>query len=89
MRTSKLTVCFVTLCTLAAPALATPVENDRSSEQQSITRKPASAAELDAYGQREKAAAQLEKFEGGRGGTIEITTLIIILLVVILILILI
>jgi hypothetical protein len=94
MRTSKLALCFVMLCALAAPAAAAPAvaapaqPGHVTRTDQAPARAPASAGELDRYAQRERAAEQQQRFEGGRGRQIEATTLIIILLVVILVVIL-
>lgn len=87
MRATTLVVCFAILCSLAAPAAAEPQERDRTAEH-TTTRKPASANELADYAQRERAAKQQRAWKGGRGGQIEVTTLILILLLVILIVIL-
>jgi len=87
MRTTTLVICFAMLCSLAAPAAAEPAQTDRTAEHTTTTR-PASPNELASYAQRERAAQQQLKFKGGRGGQIEVTTLIIILLFVILIVIL-
>ena len=89
MRTSKLIVSFATLCLLAAPLAAAPAEAERpaTTDPSQPGRKPASGAELDGYAQREKAAEKLEKFEGGRGHTVELTTIILVLLIVLLVLI--
>jgi hypothetical protein len=83
---SKLTVCFTTLCMLAAPALATP-QQPAAIVEKSPVRKPASPAELDQYKAREQVAQKIEKFEGGRGRGIEAGTLVVILLIVIIVLI--
>jgi hypothetical protein len=86
MRATTLTVCFALLCSLAAPALAAPGEPDRTAEHSTTpARKAASKAELDRYAQREQASDKQQKFEGGRGQYIEVTTLLIIVLVVLLI----
>jgi hypothetical protein len=85
---SKLTVCFATLCMLAGPAAATPSQPAAQVEK-GPSRTPASNAELEQYAQRERVAEKLEKFEGGRGRSIEIGTLLLILLIVLLILIII
>lgn len=85
MRTSKLTLCFATLCLLASPVMASP-EPDRAAQlDPSPARKPASPEELERYAQREQAAEKLEQFKGGRGGAIELTTLLIIVLIVLLV----
>jgi hypothetical protein len=83
---SRLTVCFTTLCMLAGPALATPQEPAAIVEKSPL-KKPASPTELDQYKAREQLAQNLEKFEGGRGRGIEVTTLLLILLIVLLVLI--
>jgi hypothetical protein len=46
---------------------------------------PGTEAEARSYAEREKSARDLESFEGGRGGSIELTTLLIIVLVVLLV----
>jgi hypothetical protein len=81
----KLSVCFTTLCLLAAPALATPVHPAAQVERAPV-RTPASGAELEQYAARERVAEKAEKFEGGRGRGVETGTLIVILLVVIIVL---
>ena len=82
----KLALCFVTLCTLAGPVLATPQPQAAQVEKGTAPeRKPASSTELEQYAMRERVAEKLEKFEGGRGRGIEAGTLILILLLVIII----
>lgn len=86
MRTSKLTLCFATLCMLASPVMAAPSEPERpAAVQDTPARRTATADELDQYAQREQQAQKLEEFKGGRGGTIELTTLLIIVLIVLLV----
>lgn len=85
---SKLAISFVTLCMLAGPALATPVAapaQPPAHVEKVPARTPASAADLDRYAARERAAEKLAHFEGGRGRGIETGTLILILLLVIII----
>jgi hypothetical protein len=87
---SKLTVCFATLCMLAAPAAATPSQAPPVVEKagdNAPTKRAASGDELQQYAAREELAKKLEKFEGGRGRGAETGTIIIILLVVIIVLI--
>jgi hypothetical protein len=84
---SKLTVCFATLCMLAAPAAATPEAPAPAQVDKAPARRAASSDELQQYAMREQAAQKLEKFEGGRGRGAETGTIIIILLVVIIVLI--
>lgn len=71
-------MCFATVCLVTTPAGATPV-----------AKTPATAAELDHYAAREKAAEKLAGFEGGRADRVTIATLAVILLLLILILVLI
>jgi hypothetical protein len=92
MRASKLIVSFATLCMVAAPMAVAQADSARPAQVESSTRpvrKPASAEDLEQYAQREKAAEKLEKFEGGRGRSVELTTIILVLLIVILVLIII
>jgi len=84
MRATTLTVCFAMLCALAAPAAAEPQERDATTEL-SGTRKPASPDELAGYAQRERAAQKQLAFKGGRGGSIEIETLLLVVLIVLLV----
>ena len=88
MTKPQLSVCFATLCMLAGPALATPVQSTAPAPAQIATapvRTPASSAELEQYAARERVAEKVEKFEGGRGRGIEAGTLIVILLLVIIV----
>lgn len=82
----KLSVCFVTLCMLAAPVLATPQQPAAAQVEKSPVKKPASSVELEQYAARERVAEKLEKFEGGRGRGVQMGTVIVILLLVIIIL---
>src|SRR5262245_52111520 len=51
----KLTVCFATLCMLAAPAMATPKPVPAQTQKVPV-KKPASADELQGYAMRERVA---------------------------------
>ena len=94
---SRLSVPRLILClTLAAVAPAcsrsAPARGVASAERTDLPRaaagggrRPASDRELASYADRERQSRGLEKFEGGRGGSIELTTLLIIVLIVLII----
>ena len=83
---SKLTVCFITLCMLASPVLATPERPIAAQVDKGPPKTPASDGELEQYAQREKQAEKLAKFEGGRMRNDTLVTVILVLVIVILIL---
>ena len=92
MTKPQLSVCFATLCMLAGPALATPVQPAPASQPaapaqvtKAPVRTPASSAELEQYAARERVAEKVATFEGGRGRGIEAGSLVVILLLVIII----
>jgi hypothetical protein len=67
-------------------ARATPPDRPAAASKSTPARRPASAAELERYAEREKDAKDLERFEGGR--IAETTIVIVLLLLIVLIIIL-
>lgn len=90
MRLTTAGVVLLASLLAVAPVSAAPGRTERPAtvERAAVDRRPASAADKAAYGEREKQAGNLQEFEGGRrGGAIATSTIIIVLLVVIIVLI--